>query len=261
MAEVELGTITHGPGHVWYFCLNLNQGDDYTTIVDGNDKLSAIRSTPISRLRRRELEASLSSVEAKSFSFLNFTVGWIRVTFLPFCATSASLNQQAAPFACVRDFIIQAADLRVIKALGSSISFHRPTGNECHQLSITFFADAGRSATNGQLCYIAVLLIGCLPLESIYHVVSWSIHKSKRPVRSIGAAEILAAGEAIYEGKILAFALSLVLGVCIALHLIVESKDLFTSTSTKRNSIYKSIRGDVNCIRYELERYNVARVI
>lgn len=36
---------------------------------------------------------------------------------------------------------------------------------------------------------------------SIYYIISWSSHKAKHPVRSIGAAEILAAGEAIDKGK------------------------------------------------------------
>lgn len=58
----------------------------------------------------------------------------------------------------------------------------------------------------------------------IYNMVSLSNQKSKRPVRSIDASEILAAEEAIDEGKILAYALSLVLGIRFPLYLVVAAK-------------------------------------
>ena len=51
---------------------------------------------------------------------------------------------------------------------------------------------------------IAGLLIGDFKAGSVFHTLNWFSHKSKRPVKSIGAAEILAAGEAIDEGKVLA---------------------------------------------------------
>lgn len=92
------------------------------------------------------------------------------------------------------------------------------------------------------------------------HTLSWSSHKSKRPVKSIGAAEILAAGEAIDEGKVLAKAYEVLLGMNIDLLIAVDSKDLFETLSTCRNSIDRSIRADVSVIRYEFETQKVNRI-
>lgn len=48
------------------------------------------------------------------------------------------------------------------------------------------------------------------------------MHKSKLPVRSFGSAEIFEAKKAIDEGEVLAHTLSLVLGMIVPLHLIVD---------------------------------------
>lgn len=45
------------------------------------------------------------------------------------------------------------------------------------------------------------------------------------------------------------------------LHIVLDSRDLFTSLSTQRQSIDKSIQADVNVIRHEFELRNVARFI
>lgn len=87
------------------------------------------------------------------------------------------------------------------------------------------------------------------------------IHKSKRPVKSIGAAEILAAAKAIDEGKILKQAMSTLLGLPIRLIVALDSRDLFTSLSTKRNSVDKSIRAEVNVIRFEYETGNADEIV
>lgn len=83
-------------------------------------------------------------------------------------------------------------------------------------------------------------------------------HKAKRPVRSTAAAEILAAGEAIDEGKMIAHTVSLLFGIKVELIIILDSKDLFTSLSTQKNSIDKSVRADVSVIRFEFECGNVS---
>ena len=74
------------------------------------------------------------------------------------------------------------------------------------------------------------------------------------------AAEILAASEAIDEGKMIAKTVSQLLGIPIPLTILVDSKDLFTSMSTQRNSIDRSIRGDVGCIRFEFQTGNIQNI-
>ena len=45
--------------------------------------------------------------------------------------------------------------------------------------------------------------------------------------------------------------------MCIRDRLCVDSKDLFSSLSTQRQSIDRSIRGDVACIRFEFQVHNI----
>lgn len=71
----------------------------------------------------------------------------------------------------------------------------------------------------------------------------------------------MAAGEAIDEGKVLAQTLSAILNQHVKLYIALDTKDLYTSLSTKRNSIDKSIRADVNVIRFEFECCNFNRII
>jgi len=54
--------------------------------------------------------------------------------------------------------------------------------------------------------------------------------------------------------------LSDIFNVHVLLHIVVDSKDLFNTLSTQRNSIDKSIRPDVSVIRHEFERGNVNRI-
>lgn len=89
------------------------------------------------------------------------------------------------------------------------------------------FSYAARLLSQGKLCSIARLLIGYLTEGSIFHTLSWSSSKSKRPVRSVYAAEILAVGEAIDEGKNIAHAYNKLLGRKVDLLIALDSKDLF----------------------------------
>lgn len=156
-AKVKLWTIVHGPGQLLYFVLNLHQNEDLSTVVDGDEMLAKIYSMPFSLLRRRYIDTALTIIEAKAFASVNWTVAWAGISVFPFCATFASLHQEAAPAATVHDFCDQAADLRYIQTLGYTISFTRPLCNAVHALSVTVFTEAGRSASNGQLCYV----LGC----------------------------------------------------------------------------------------------------
>lgn len=59
----------------------------------------------------------------------------------------------------------------------------------------------------------------------------------------------------------LATTLSTIFGTSIPLHVTLHSKDLLSSLSTKLNSIDKSIRSDVNVIRFQSERSNESHFI
>lgn len=105
--------------------------------------------------------------------------------------------------------------------------------------SILVFSDAGKNCDNGRLCYIAEILFDTFEKDSFFHTLSWSSYEAKRPDRSIGAAETLAAGEAIDEGNVLENTLSSITYKQVDLVEALDRKDLFSSLSTQGNSIEK----------------------
>lgn len=72
-------------------------------------------------------------------------------------------------------------------------------------------------------------------------------------VKSIEFGEILAAGEAIQEGIIVAVAQSTIINTNFHLHVAFDSRDLYSSLLTCRVTEDKSMRADVQLIRYICE--------
>lgn len=112
------------------------------------------------------------------------------------------------------------------KNLGTNISFPKPVLGS-HTLYIAIFSDAGRLSDHRQLPYISGLLIWSLALNYVFHTVSWMLHKSKRPVKSISAAEILVASEPINEGNVLQSTLSTLTETPVRLVIILDSNDVY----------------------------------
>lgn len=69
------------------------------------------------------------------------------------------------------------------------------------KITIDIFTNAGKHHANLQLGFVGGLLFDNLKLDSVFYTVTWSSHLSKQPTRSIGAPLIIAAVEAIDEGK------------------------------------------------------------
>lgn len=256
-----LGTIIHGPGLLRYFGLNIVQHDDMTITIDGDDKLNGIYTAPITRTRRRDTTDMLNPAEKRVFASINSSVGWLGITASPFCATFSSLFQQEAPSAAISTLCNQGARLSKLQKLGTATHYPRPGDNLTHAVSIVVFCDAGRTSDAGQLCHIGGLLLDDLRAGSIFHAISWASHKAHRPVRSTGAAEIMAAGEGVDIGKILTQVYKTLLHAAINLIVVVDSKDLYTTLTTQRQSIDRSIRGDVGVIRFEFEVKNITEVM
>lgn len=156
--------------------------------------------------------------------------------------------------------IEQVNALWKLKKLGTTIAYPRPTDKVIHKLSVLVFTDASRTDDVGRLGVFTGMLIDEMEENAIFHAISWVSHKSKLPVKSVPAAEILAAFEGIDEGKTIAKAYTEVLDMEIKLRFALYYKDLFTSLSTQKKSIDKSIRGDVSCIRYEFQTGAVDKI-
>ena len=192
---------------------------------------------------------------------INASVNWLGITASPICAFYSSHLQQRTPINNVGNLLLQSAALRKLQKIGTQSCYPTPPENENVTVSALVFADAGKTEDHGQLSYIGGILLGPLKKGSRFYPLSWSSRKSKRPVRSIGAAEILAVGEAVDEGKVIKSVTSNLLGTNVKLLVATDSKDLFNALSTQRNSIDKSIRADVNLIRFEYETHSVNTVV
>ena len=178
-----------------------------------------------------------------------------------FVPSSQVYLQQRSPKATVHDLITQLNVLKMLKRLGSTIRFKRPALNKQYKFSILTFADASRKEDHGQLGYIAGLLIGDLKNGSVVHTLSWHSTKSKRPVKSVASAEVLATGSAIDEAKMLMKAYETLFSMDVSLVCVLDSKDLFDTISSCRMATDRSIRGDVALIRFEFETRTVSRMI
>lgn len=84
----------------------------------------------------------------------------------------------------------------MLKKLGTIIHFPVPIKGH-NTVTIALFSDTGRSPDHGPLSYISGLLLGPLEINSTFYTISCMSHKSEILVRSIAAAEILAASKAI----------------------------------------------------------------
>lgn len=259
-SRFKLGTINSGPGKLRFFGINTVQHEDFTVATDADDKLESVSEYPITRQRRKDSDDDINAIEKSAFASVNSSLGWIGTAVSPLCAFYSSYLQQKAPEVKVSHLIEQSNILRKLKKLGTTISYPRPIDTQAYDLSVLVFSDASWTDENGQLGVITGLLVGEMKQDAIYHPISWISHKSKRPVKSVPAAEILAASEGIDEGKSVAAAYSEIMDMDIRVRLCVDSKDLFTSLSTQKNSIDSSIRGDVGCIRFEFRTGTVEKI-
>lgn len=256
----ELGSVVSGPGNLRFFGININQNDDYSIEVNAEDKLLNVNEYKLSPRRKKQYDSYVNEIEKKIFMSTNSTLGWIGSAISPICSYYASYMQQKAPRIKVSHLVEQNNIIRKLKRYGKTVSYQRPPLNTKVELSVLAFSDASKVDENGQLGIICGLLVGDMSEGSVFHPITWLSHKSRRPIKSVPAAEILAASEAIDEAKAIAGVYSELFNMNIKVRLCVDSKDLFTSLSTQRLSVDRSIRGDVGVIRYEFQTGVVDRI-
>lgn len=98
-------------------------------------------------------------------------------------------------------------------------------------------AAASRSPDHSQLCYINGLSLGEICKESIFHILSWASHKSRKPVRSTLAAELLAASELSDKLISIRDTVRKILQCDIQSFQLIDSKDLFNSLTTQQTML------------------------
>lgn len=174
--------MAHGPGNLRFDGLNITQEEDFPCRINADDKLVALEKRPISRLRRRETESELIAVAKSAFISLNSSLGGLGIAASPFCTFYASPMHQMLPSAKVSVLASQADALRILKNLGTNISFPKPVTG-AHELCIEIFVAKGRLSEHGQISYLSGLLIGSLVLNLVFHTISWMYHKSNPPYK------------------------------------------------------------------------------
>ena len=179
----KVGTIVHGPGNLLFYGLNVFQNENYNIQISSDEKLDSIAAYQLSRLRRKEIDHKLNVIELKAFNSVNGSIGAIGMTVSPYASFVASHLQQVSNGAKISDLIKQNNLLKTVKKFGSTSSFTKPNSKGDFEISVTFFADAGRPNTSGQLGFIGGIMIGNLKLGSRFHTVTWSSQLSKRAVK------------------------------------------------------------------------------
>ena len=248
----KLGEVVHGPGTLRFFGMNIIQNEDYSISIHADDKLKQLEPFPISRSRRRQVDDKMNDIEKKSFMSINASIGWLGTNASILCSFYSFHLQQKIADCHVSALISQFSALRTLKKHGTLTTF-APVQYPNNDLTIVAFSDASHSPKASQLCYIIGLVIGEVKKGSPFHVLSWSSHRSRRPAKSTPAAEILAASEAVEETVILKDVMTSVLGKPVKSMVFFDSKDLFGSLSSKRNPTDKSVRNDVNLMRFYFE--------
>lgn len=152
----------------------------------------------------------------------------------------------------------QRNSLKNLRRLGTntSIFFLGPSCGECTW-----------SISNFPMLHGSMITINCLTLVKLYsdqlqkiQCFSPYIGSPINPNARLALLLLLrlsAESEAIEKGKMLKTAISDILGMPGQTAILIDSKDLYSSFSTRRNSISRSIRAEVNVISFEFEVKNV----
>lgn len=103
------------------------------------------------------------------------------------------------PSATVQDLKLLKILIRRVKELES---YCRPKDKfEC-KLNVVTFADASKTNEKGKMCMINSLMLGDLATCAVFHGLTWLSKRSKRPVQSVGSAEVLVTSSAAGEGNL-----------------------------------------------------------
>lgn len=124
---------------------------------------------------------------------------------------------------------------------------------------ILVFSDADGHHGRDHFSFTTELQIYDLSIGSIFNAIAWLSHRAIRPVRSIGAAEILAAGDTNADDKIISVCIDALCNTTITLHIVLDTSDMLLSLSTQRTSVDKSIRTIKSVIRYDIKSRNLAK--
>lgn len=97
--------------------------------------------------------------------------------------------------------------------------------------------------------------------DFVLRAIKWAFHLLKRSVRSTAFAKVLAGGDAIDNGKLLAQIYSLLLGMDFRLLIVVDSKNLSASISTSGTHEDKTIRADIELLFNHFDTHSPNKLV
>lgn len=197
----KFGSISCDLGAIHFFGISTVKNEALTTCTDDDYKLGALTEYALSRQRRKEPDEPLNELERSIFASTNSIPGCIGTAASPHCAFYASHLHPRAPHTHKCDLIEQRNIVRKLQKFGTAIGYPRPIDDASSELSGLTFAHASKSETYDELGVLAGLIAGDLAKNSIFNCLSRISLRSKKPVISVRAAEILASFEAIDESK------------------------------------------------------------
>lgn len=192
----KLGPVSHGRGKIRFFGMNIIQFDYFSFQIEFDDKLEALEGYAITPVRHRQFDEQLNTIEKRTFMSLNSSISWLETVFLPLCAFYTSYLQQKLPDCQVKSLICQLNSLKTVKRHGTLTMYPELQSDI---INLVAFADASHSRNGSQLCYIIGVLYGDVKQGNVFHLLTRASHKSRRPMKSTPAAEIMAASESIHE--------------------------------------------------------------
>lgn len=166
----SFGIVIRESGRISYFESNILQHEDSSTIVGGEDTLSALECMSLSRSRRRESDPALMDIETQSLDSINCSIGWPANTDFLLCSGFASTMQRKAPTPTVHAYVNQLCCLKLPKRLETFLHYPTIIFVDSFKSSVLEPSDAWTHNERGQLAYIAGLLIYELSIESVFHL-------------------------------------------------------------------------------------------
>ena len=107
---------------------------------------------------------------------------------------------------------------------------------------IHMFSDESKTEDKSEIGMLSGLLIGTLCSSYVFHTLILFSKRAKRPVKSVTSAEELVTNAAADEGSLLKSAYCKLLDTDVGLSVIVDTKDLYETISTKRLATDKAIK-------------------
>ena len=164
-SKYKFGSVISGRGHLRFFGLNILQNDDFSSTIDGNEKLEALQPVPLTRSGRRSGSEPMNAIEKTSYMSLSSSINCLGMTTSVFCSYYFSLLQQKITENTMSKLLLQSSVMKKLKNIHTVTIYPRPPANKNLEASVVVFADAGRLESHGQLCYMAGLLLGTLPVS------------------------------------------------------------------------------------------------